>query len=229
MSDNKRYPTNKEAVEAVLAQFKFGSYVERRGLKIDDESYLYKLVGILQANIERCFPVLQPNAETRSGWDNLTFQEREYSSSHGYLEYESPILPVMLEEGWSLRRVHRELVSMLRALIALDPERLATYDVVIPSEEVSLIEDRQEAAADLAASELARLPGSGSLGHMLRYGLYIGLGMALEGRTSHDDLGKLSRFLAGELGAHDPLERPEYQMDQRAADFLKRNKAEEGK
>jgi hypothetical protein len=55
---------------------------------------------------------------------------------------------------------------------------------------------------------------------MLRYGMYLGLAMALEGTTEHADLTRLARQLADEVGANDPLDRPAYKMDARSAEFV---------
>jgi hypothetical protein len=118
------------------------------------------------------------------------------------------------------------MVAMLRALIALDPDRLSQYDVVVPSEEVAKIEEGAASAADLAATELGRLAHTEVPGHMLRYGIYIGLAMALEGKTDHGDLARLARQLADDAGANDPLERPAYRMDARSKEFIREMRAQ---
>lgn len=233
MSESITKPTSRVAVLAALSHFKFAAYIEQQAPGTEDENadeyYASRLANFLRENIERSLPVLQPGSDTLTGWDRLTVEEREYSRKHSYLEHQSPFLPLMRNEGWGMRRIHRELVAILRAVIAIDPENLARYDVVIPGEEVSLIEEGTKDAADLGASELARLQNSGTQGHMLRYGLYIGLAMALEGKTSHEDLGSLARRLADELGANDPLERPDYQMGEEHKAFLKQLRDEAGK
>jgi hypothetical protein len=223
MTENAYHRVPRDEVDAVLARFKFDPYAKGKGG--DDEFYLNRLVRELHDDIERSLPALQPGAEIECGWDRLTAEEREYSSKFFYLQHESLFLPLM-REGWGIRRIHREMVAMLRDLIALDPERLSEYDVVVPSEEVAKIEEGAASAADLASAELERLDRTRVDGHMLRYGIYIGLAMALEGKTEHGDLAKLARQLADEAGANDPLERPAYRMDARSKEFIREMRAQ---
>jgi hypothetical protein len=224
MTDNTRTPVSLEMIDAVLAHFNFSSYAESHAWE-RDEYFLIRIVRELKADIDRSLPALQPGAEIECGWDRLTSEEREYSSKFFYHQHESLFLPLM-REGWSVRRIHREVVAMLRALIALDPERLSEFDVVVPSEEVAKVDQGSASAADLAASEIQRLARTRVDGHMLRYGMYLGLAMALEGNTDHGDLANLARQLADEVGANDPLERPAYRMDARSKEFLRELRAQ---
>jgi len=113
-----------------------------------------------------------------------------------------------------------QLVAMLRALIALDPENLAEYAVVIPGEEVARVEEGAASATDVAASEMARLEHTSVQGHMLRYGIYLGLSMALEEKMDSTELVALAERMAIEVGAKDPIVRHPYTMDARSAEFL---------
>jgi hypothetical protein len=211
--------TINEKAREILSQFGFGAFADGKGWE-DDGSFLRRLVWRLSDDIQKALPAIQPSPETECGWDRLTRQEREYSRHFFYLEHESLILPLFRNEGWSIRRVHLQLVAMLRALIALDPENLAERAVIVPGEEVANVEQGQASAADVATSEIDRLASTRVDGHMLRYGMYLGLAMALEGTTEHADLTRLARQLADEVGANDPLDRPAYKMDARSAEFV---------
>lgn len=217
--------TINEKASDILSQFGFDAFADSRGWE-DDDSFLRRLVSTLSDDIQKALPAIQPGLDTECGWDRLTWQEREYSRHFFYLEHESPILPLFRNEGWSIRRVHLQLVAMLRALITLDPENLAEYSVVVPHEEVANVEQGKASAADVATSEIQRLKRTRVDGHMLRYGMYLGLAMALEGNTDHGDLADLARQLADEVGANDPLDRPAYRMDARSKEFLRELRAQ---
>jgi hypothetical protein len=222
MTESTRSPITPEEVKAVLARFNFGDYAKDHWFD-EDEHFLVRLVGRLKSDIDKALPALQPDSAIECGWDRLTAAEREYSRNFFYLESESLFLPLM-RKGWGIRRLHRGMVEMLRALIALDPESLAEYDVVVPSEEVSKVEVGDATAESVVSSELNRLSRNKTEGHMLRYGIYLGLAMAQAGKS---DLAHLARRLAEEVGANDPLERPDYRMDDRSAEFLREMRAQQ--
>lgn len=224
MSESTTSKPSRDKIDAVLRRFKFFGYADGRGWP-NDEYFLARLVRQLKDDIDKALPALQPGDEIECGWDRLTSDERAYSAKFFYLQNESLIIEA-LREGWSIRRIHREMVAMLRALIALDAENLAEYDVVVPSEEVAKVEQGTVDVTDLAVAELQRLPRTKAEGHMLRYGIYLGLAMALEGKTGHADLADLARSLIGQVGAKDPLERPSYRMDARSAEFLQEMRAQ---
>lgn len=227
MTGNADNPVSLEMVDAVLARFNFSGYASyTTGHAWErDEYFLTRLVRKLKDDIDKALPALQPGIEIECGWDRLTAPERNYSSKFFYMESESLFTPLM-REGRGIRRIHRDTVTMLRELIALDPERLSEYDVVVPSEEVAKVDQGAASAADLAASEIQRLARTRVDGHMLRYGMYLGLAMALEGKTDHGDLANLARQLADEVGANDPLDRPAYRMDARSKEFLQELRAQ---
>lgn len=219
--------TINEKARAILSDFGFSQYCELRRLE-DDDSFLWRLTKALSESIDRALPALQPPIDETFGWDRMTWPEREYSRHFFYNEYESLIIP-LFREGWSVRRVHRQLVSMLRALIALDPERLSEFAVVIPSEEAALVDERAASAADLVSSERYRLAPTSISGHMFRYGLYLGMAMARNGGMNEGELQDLAARIAEEIGAKDPLDRPDYAMDPRVAEEIVRMRAERDK
>ncbi|NTF16890.1 hypothetical protein G6L37_00425 [Agrobacterium rubi] len=214
-----------DKARAILSEFGFDEldilYAYR-----DNSGFLYRLTSKLSENISNALPALQPDADKKFGIDRMTFGEREYSKHFFYLDHESLILPLFRDEGWSVRRVHRHLTEMLRALIALDPERLREFEVVVPGEEVARIAQGGVVAGDLAESERHRMKKTTVEGHMLRYGLFLGLSMAMDGRSSDGDLKALARTIADEMGASDPLERPKYKMHEDVIEFIRKARQE---
>lgn len=195
----------KGTIVAAASGFEFSAFVDEHYWRLDGHD-LDRIVTNLSKRIRSAAPVLQPGIDCHADRIGLTDLEYAYSSNFWMHWHRSPIIAVIEKKGWGLRRVHAEMLSMLRALISLDPEKLAEFDVVEPLEYVRQIEEKRLAAADVLASELERLGRGEIAGHMLRYGIYLGMKLVQE----HPPCEDFSFRILNEIGANDPLTRPAY-------------------
>lgn len=204
----------KDAIIAAAASFEFSAYVDEHYWREDGDD-LARIVSNLSRDIQSVGPVVQPRLDTQGDKIGLTPREYEYSANFWRHWHHSPIIPAMTEQGWSLRRIHVELVDMLRALIALDPEKLQEFDVIDTADLVRQVEGGRTDAASAIDAELARISSDETDGHMLRLGMYLALKLKAEGAS----LDALTARLLDDLGGNDGMERPEYPTDGRTAKF----------
>ncbi len=204
----------KKAIIAAAASFEFSAYVDEHYWREDGDD-LWRIVQNLSNDIRSVGPVVQPRPETQGDKLGLTPKEYEYSANFWRQWHLSPIITAMAKQGWSLRRVHVEMVDMLRALIALDPEKLQEFDVSDTSDIVRQVEDGRTDAASAVEAELARLSRDETDGHILRLGMYLAIRMKADGAL----LDALTARLLDDLGGNDGMERPEYPTDGKTAKF----------
>jgi hypothetical protein len=204
----------KDDVIRAAAPFEFSAYIDEHYWR-EDGADLARIVQNLSNDIRSVGPVVQPRGDTEGDKIGLTPKEYEYSANFWRHWHRSPIITAMTQQGWSLRRIHIELVDMLRALIALDPDRLQEFDVIDTADIVLHVESGRTEAADAIESELARLTRDETDGHMLRLGMYLALRMK-EGEAA---IGELAARLLDDLGAIDTMERPDYPTDGKSAKF----------
>lgn len=204
MTSETRAVVTKTDILAATDHFEFSAYVDEHWWRDDGHDH-YRLTAALSRDIRNSTPVLQPPKNTLADVLGLTPGEYLYSSQYWVRWHESPIIKAIREKNWSLRRCHMEMVEMLRALIALDPETLKEFDVVDITEVSVKVELGERWAAAVIREELARLPANETEGNMLRYGIMLGMHLVGVGEFR----GVLDRVLGG-LGVHDGMTRPEY-------------------
>lgn len=204
----------KDDVIRAAAPFEFSAYVDEHYWR-EDGADLARIVTNLSKDISSVGPVVQPRADVEGDRLGVTPKEYEYSANFWRQWHRSPIITAMTKQGWSLRRIHVELVDMLRALIALDPERLQEFDVIDTTDIVRQVEGGRTEAVSVVESELARLARDETEGHMLRLGMYLGLKLR-DGETS---VAELTARLLDDLGGNDGMERPAYSTDGTTAKF----------
>lgn len=195
----------------------FRDYYDREA-----EGFLWKITRDLSDALRSTLPAIEPPPDETLSWERLTWQERAYSERFFPMTTNTPITRMMVERHWSIKRVHHHLVSLLRDLIALDPDELGEFDLVFPAEKATRVRKGEENAIDLISSERHRLQMSSADGHMLRYGLYLGLKAAISLRLTSAAPEKLSDLIASELGLNDPLDRPERQLNPRIVEEIER-------
>jgi hypothetical protein len=205
---------SKDQIIRATAGFEFSAYVDEHYWREDGED-LARIVTNLSRDLQSVGPVVQPRADIEGDKIGITPKEYEYSATFWRQWHRSPIITAMTKQGWSLRRIHVELVDMLRALIALDPERLQEFDVIDTTDIVRQVEGGRTDAVSAVESELARLPRDETDGHMLRLGMYLALRMKAEDA----DTTELAARLLDDLGGNDGMERPAYSTDGTTAKF----------
>lgn len=217
----------KDDVIRAAARYEFSAYVDEHYWREDGED-LTRIVSNLSRDLQSVGPVVQPRADTEGDKIGVTPKEYEYSANFWRQWHRSPIITAMTEQGWSLRRIHIELVDMLRALIALDPDRLQEFDVIDTADIILHVENGRTKSADAIESELARLARDETDGHMLRLGMYLALKM----KGGEAALGEFTARLLDDLGGNDTMERPDYPTDGKSAKFTAeieaRRRREEG-
>lgn len=204
----------RDQIAKAAARFAFSAYIDEHYWREDGED-LTRIVSNLSRDLQSVGPVVQPRSDTPGDKLGLTPKEYEYSATFWRQWHRSPIITAMTEQGWSLRRIHIELVDMLRALIALDPDRLQEFDVIDTADIVLHVESGRTEAADAIESELSRLARDDTDGHMLRLGMYLALKM----KGGEAALGEFAARLLDDLGGNDTMERPDYPTDGRSAKF----------
>jgi hypothetical protein len=204
----------KDDIIGAAASFEFSAYVDEHNWRDDGED-LTRIVSNLSRDIRSVGPVVQPRQDTQGDKAGLTPQEYEYSANFWRQWHQSPIITAITRYGWSLRRIHVEMIDMLRALIALDPDKLQEFDVVDPTDIVRQVERGIIEPVTVVESELERLNRDESEGHMLRLGMYLGLKL----QAGDASAGKLAARLLDDLGGNDGMERPTYPIGGKTAKF----------
>ena len=194
---------SKEAIIATAAEFEFAAFVNEFSWHNDGDDLL-RIVRSLSVKIQKGDPVLEAGSDKPADSHGLTDLDYVYSANFAHHWHGSPIIDAIRRKHWSLARVRREMVTMLRALIALDVTgELHKWDVTDAAGHVRDVERGVSRASAVMTAELDRLGRYEAEGHAFRYGAYLAMKM-LEDDPSCLDLAKR---LADELGANDPMYR----------------------
>jgi hypothetical protein len=195
---------SKETIIATAAEYEFSSFVNDFYWHNDDDD-LFRIVCTLSEKLRKAAPVLEPGSDKPADRHGLTDQDYAYSANFWRHWHRSPIIDAIQKKNWSLVRVHKEMVTMLRALIALDATgELREWNVTDATGHVRDIEQGRSRAFAVMTAELDRLSRYETEGHMFRYGTYLALKILDEEKTPCRDFAKR---IADELGASDPMYR----------------------
>lgn len=193
----------KETIIATASEFEFAAFVNEFYWHNDDDD-LFRIVHSLSEKIQKANPVLEAGADKPADSLGLTRLDYNYSANFWSQRHRSPIIDAIQKKNWSLARVHMEMVTMLRALIALDATgELRGWDVTDSTGHVRDIEQGRSRAFAVMTAELDRLSRYETEGHMFRYGTYLALKILEEEPPCRD----FARRIADELGASDPMYR----------------------
>ena len=198
----------KTTIIETLSRFRFGNWYP------DDtwnEPYSLAVeVSRLSERLSAAGPLVEAPLDEELRLHGLTTDEIIYTRSVTRGRHAYDMEALMTGEGWSVRRCHMELVSMLRALIALHPEELAEFDVVVPGEVVSGIERRETDALKQIDAAMRNEGADTHRGQMLRLGFYLGAKASFMQKSPGEAAGflVLMNDLVQQLGGNDALRRP---------------------
>ena len=202
----------KERMITAVEPFRFAMFLDIVSMDAVDALRLSCLNLKIAIGGSRSMP---PAAEDRQA-TGLTSSEMQYAWCFRQYRLEQPILAAMSDLGWSIRRCHQELVAMLDALVAIDPERHESFKIVDVAGSVHAIEASFfDKAVEAAKGQLARIPASNPSGELFRYGLYLGLKAAsnsgdFDDLAMQDAIAEMKTALVDELGAKEPLVRENF-------------------
>lgn len=151
---------------------------------------------------------------------DINHQTRAEASylQHFMMRDHNVLRDLMIKENWTTRRIQKELLVVLRALIALDPEAHAQEDVFVAADDLLDVDSGRCNAMDLAHERLMELPRTETEGLHFRHGMALGIRMALSANDPVERLLLISMIesLNIDLGASASDIRPKRELDDRS-------------
>jgi hypothetical protein len=140
------------------------------------------------------------------GWMGLTDAEAAFVGRFR-LRDRAGVISLIQQDGWTARRIQKELVSLLRLLIALDPENLTVYDVSVAADDVLDVDSGRRTVIDVVRARLNECRGAEAEGLHFRHGLALGMRLATAVKDG-ESLSGFRRQIEEDLGVTAPMKRP---------------------
>jgi hypothetical protein len=185
-----------------------GEWFVGRVRRTDDGHALGRIVREIGDTIRGLGSAREEGPDAAVGLTGLTDAEAAFAGRFR-LRDRNGVVGLILNEGWTARRIQNELVSLLRLLIALDPDNLAIDDVSVAADDVLDVDAGRRAAWDVVSARLIELPVDDSAGLHFRHGLALGMRLARHALEDGHSLTSFDAQIDDTLGVTAPMERPD--------------------
>lgn len=176
-------PISAKEIDVAVQDHPLGPWFAATATQIDDGKIADRRAWLIAKLIGEIGATATVHDEGSLEKNGLTKAEASFVGRFPFSDRDG-VVALMKDDGWSRRRIQKELVSLLRLLISLDPDYLRQYDVAIVADELDEVDGGRRLAEAAVLERLSKFDAAGEDGFTFRHGLALGLRLAGENKEA---------------------------------------------